>query len=114
MQTPIADYEVHLQKGVRARVLAALQRAAKVMAITPEDLLDKIALAMKEVRNVGEEGPEHRTPEEEAVPAAYWEAYDSLHVEQYYGVLVSYGIQDVRPRPRLVIIDVTHHPVPKP
>lgn len=113
MQTPIADYEVHLQKGVRAKVLAALERAAEVMAIKPKDLLDKIALAMKEVRNMGEEGPEHRTPAQEVVPAAYWEAYDSLHVEQYYGVLVSYGIQDVRPRPRLVIINMTHHPVPK-
>jgi hypothetical protein len=108
IRVPVADYDVVLQKGVRARVMAALTPAAAAEGVSPETLLDRIALAMKAVRNMGESGPGHSSPDANAVPDAYRREYASLHRERYFGVQVLYGIRSAPSR--LVIIDATHFP----
>ena len=114
MSTPIADYEVHLQKGVRAQVMHPLSCAAEARGKgeTAGDLLDLIALRMKQVHNVGDTGPDHRREEWDSVPAhlreAYRREYDSLHVEQYFSIHIRFGIRSTPPR--LVIISAQYPP----
>ena len=108
MRTPIADFEVHLQLGVRAQVMSQIIPAADADGCSPEDFLDKIALSMKEVRNGGGVGPGHQLVPRAAMPPSYSTAYASVHDEFYHGVWVRYGIQPALSR--LVLISAAYVP----
>ncbi|WP_136443967.1 hypothetical protein [Pacificoceanicola onchidii] len=113
MRTPIADFEVHLQAGVRAQVLYPLSCAAKARGFgeSAEALLDLIALRMKAVHNVGGKGPGHVRESWDSVPeakrAAYRAAYDALIIERYFGVHIRFGVQS---NPSRLMIITAHYP----
>lgn len=108
MSIPRAEYDVHVQRGVRSSIMIEIIPAARAEGISPRAFLNRIALEIKAIHAQGTLGPRHRKVPEDEMPPEYLEAYSDVHDELYHGVWVRYGIKEELNR--LVLISMSYPP----